>query len=1505
MNVHKLLKKQVEKYLPINLQDDPVLDKLLTVINDSYNAFERDKELAERAFKISEEEYVELNQQLKSEIGIKKISIERIKKAIGTITGIEKNTESDDLLMIVRYLNQQVNKRKEAELIFSSLITNMQSAILLEDENRHIVFTNQHFCDLFHIPVPPQSLVGADCSESAEQSKGLFKDPEHFTKRIQEILAVRKLVSDELIELADGRIFERDYIPIFLEKKYKGHFWSYRDITASKKAQVAIEKSEKTNRLIMNSALDAIIIINDKAEITFWNPQAEKIFGWAEKEIRGKRLTDTIVPSYLRLEHEKGMHHFHETGKGPALNKIRELVAVDKNNREFPIELSMIEVRQDDQLFFCGFVRDISERKKSEEELSRLSRVASSNESGVLFTDRSGKITWVNDGYSKITGYTKDEIIGRTPVELNKGTLSDKTIILSMVEAFNTGQSFDIEIIQYHKDGHWYWGRTKGQPILDTDGKVTQYFALLENVTQEKLKEEQLQILSSISAENKNAVVIADRNGNIEWVNNSFEKMTGFSFEEVKGRRPGHFLQGPDTNFETIAYLSNQIRHGEPFNCEILNYHKNGKSYWLRIQGQALKNANGEIIKYFAIEEDVTAEKESNRKIREAEQLWQFALEGAGDGVWDYNFETKKLFLSEQNKKILGYSKDDEKINLLSWLDLIHPDDRHVISDTDDLYQAQKIKSHRYEYRIKNKVGQYIWILDRGMITERTDSGKPIRIIGTHTNINFIKETESALRKSEEEFRSLAENIPGVLYRYEFNQDGTELFTYISPEPERKIGLTADELNHFYDNIHPEDLEREREATRLAFENKAPFEFEGRFQTKGNPIIWLKIYSYYSHTNAKGALVRSGIILNITKEKEAELAIQMREEKYRNIITNMNLGLMEVDKDEVIQFVNNGFCEMSGYSPEEMIGKKAATLFIAGPEMEVMTHKNELRKKGVSDAYEITVRNKKGELKWWLISGAPRYNDSGDLTGSIGIHLDITEQKKLELELIDAREQAESSATAKQTFLANMSHEIRTPMNAILGMTHQLGKTRLDKDQLFYLNTIHSAADNLLIIINDILDLSKIDAGKLSLEKIGFEPRMVINRVMQVMMHRAEEKGLDFTNKNCDIKLSPILIGDPYRLNQILLNLVSNAIKFTHKGTVDISCFVVKNYAHKQKLRVAITDTGIGMDETFSKNLFQKFIQEDSSILRKYGGTGLGMSISKELIELMGGIITVNSKKGEGTVITIDFEFEKGTVNDLPVKEIPITDTSILQGKKILVTDDNEMNQLVAATVLQNYGAEIKEAFNGEEAVKLLQQEVFDLVFMDIQMPVMDGFQATHIIRDSIDKNIPIIALTANAIKGDNIKCLEAGMNDYISKPFEEMDLVNMVAKWLNEKLVLPESEKFTEVGKLYDLTSLKEISRGNEAFVKKMLHLFIEQVPAALSEINNSFEQSDFLAIKKAAHRIKPSIDSLGINSLKSVVRQIETLALENKHSEELTRLLQQFNSNLKKVITALKKEL
>lgn len=1154
--------------------------------------------------------------------------------------------------------------------------------------------------------------------------------------------------------------------------------------------------------------------------------------------------------------------------------------------------------------------RNITVQRKIENEYQRLSLVASSNENGIIFTDAFGKITWSNEGFSKLTGFSKEEIIGKTPIGLGAGPLTSEDTLMEMVQLFETGKSFNLELIHYRKDGSYFWVRTKGQAIIE-NGTAKQYFSMIEDITHEKEQEEQLRILSSIAAENTNGVVIADKEGRVEWANKNFEKITGYTLEEMKGKKPGAFLQGKDTDRNKINYLKTQIAAGEPFNCEILNYHKSGRSYWLRIQGQALKNSKGEIIKFFAIEQDVTEEIETRKKIQEFENRFWVALEKIGDNVWEHDFRTGKTTFSKSENNFLGTATTDQTENNQLWWNSIYKEDLPLVAENDKKCRKGEIDFHVLEYRMVHKNGEIKWVLDRGVVIEKNLQGLPLKMVGTHTDITKIKETEKALRASESEYRSLAENIPGVLYKYAYHTNGEEEFTYVSPGADKKIGVSYEELQHFYDILSPEELDREHAISEEAKANKTPYHFEGRFNIPGKPEIWLSISSAYTHTTKQGSIIHSGIILNVTKEKEVEKALISKEEKYRGIIANMNLGLIEVDLEDRIQFVNHSFCEMSGFTESELINNLPADLFLNDTGEEIIKEKKRLREKNHSDAYELSVKKKSGENRWWLISGAPRYDETGKLIGSLGIHLDITDRKKLENQLLKASRIAADSVKAKEVFLANMSHEIRTPLNAIIGMSNQMTRTLLNEKQGFYLDTIHTAADNLLVIINDILDLSKIEAGKLSLEKIGFDPKDVLARAMMVLNHKAEEKGISFTNDFTDSSLSPVLIGDPYRMNQILLNLLGNAIKFTEIGGVDLSCKVINRSKNTQTILMQVKDTGIGMDEDFVAKLFEKFSQEYESVTRRFGGTGLGMSISKELIELMGGKITVESKKGEGTVISVEIEFETGSIADLPVKTDLPTDSNILKDKVILVADDNEMNRLVAKTVVENYGAISLEAANGKHVIDMLESgKNIDLILMDVQMPVMNGLDATRFIRDTLKNEIPVIALTANAIKGESSKCLEAGMNDYVAKPFKEEDLIGTVAKWLMKKqIVIPEpvSSKSTALNTsdaLFDLSKLTEISRGNNNFIQKMISIFVEQMPVNIQDLKNAYEQKNLIAMAATAHKMKPSIDNMGIESLKNTIREIEKQGKANEYSKTLPDLINKIEKTLQSIVSTLKTE-
>jgi len=652
-----------------------------------------------------------------------------------------------------------------------------------------------------------------------------------------------------------------------------------------------------------------------------------------------------------------------------------------------------------------------------------------------------------------------------------------------------------------------------------------------------------------------------------------------------------------------------------------------------------------------------------------------------------------------------------------------------------------------------------------------------------------------------------------------------------------------------------------------------------------------------SFKTAEGELKYFAIVEDITLEE----ALKARESKYRNIIANMNLGLIEVDNYEYVTFANNSFCEMSGYSLKELIGKNARTLLAKTENVNTFKEKKDLREKGIADAYQVKLTNKRGDEKWWLISGAPRYDDNGEKVGSIGIHLDITAQKKQESELIDARKHAEHLARTQEIFLANMSHEIRTPMNAIIGMSTQLAKTNLLPQQQFFLEVIHAASENLLVIINDILDLSKIEAGKLNIENIGFEIRKSAKRVIQVLAHRAEEKGLVLIDSFFDEAISPVLIGDPYRLNQVLLNLISNAVKFTEKGTVDLQFRLKKDMSGSQLIEVEVTDTGIGMDKDFLTQLFDKFTQESKSVSRGFGGTGLGMSICKDLIELMGGNIYAESEKDKGTRITLHIELKKGDQNDLPEKIDVEFNTDFLKDKNILVTDDNEFNRLVASVILQNNGALVSESISGAQTIELLKKQKFDVILMDIQMPGMNGFEATRIIRKN-GYTCPVIALTAEAIKGEREKCLAAGMNDYVTKPINEEIFLKTLDKWIScpcqagNKPPLKMNEE-----QLYDLSSLKAISRGNEAFVQKMVNIFCDQTPFMVDQIAEAFKSGNLEKVKETAHKMKPSIDNLSITGLTQLIRDMEQIEKggfdEQAMIEKINKLKQSIGLVIEKI--------
>jgi len=367
------------------------------------------------------------------------------------------------------------------------------------------------------------------------------------------------------------------------------------------------------------------------------------------------------------------------------------------------------------------------------------------------------------------------------------------------------------------------------------------------------------------------------------------------------------------------------------------------------------------------------------------------------------------------------------------------------------------------------------------------------------------------------------------------------------------------------------------------------------------------------------------------------------------------------------------------------------------------------------------------------------------------------------------------SLEQKVQFLANMSHEVRTPMNAIIGFTDLLKDTKLNDDQRSYLGAIKTSSENLLVIINDILDFSKISSGKLSLEFITVDIKSLISDLIYSFLFQAKTKNINL-NYEIDSKISSLLLGDPIRLQQILINLLSNAVKFTESGRVDLCCTVIKDSKESQSLEFKVSDSGIGIDEDKLDLIFETFSQENDSVTRKFGGTGLGLSISKQLVELFQGELFVESEKGKGTIFTVIIELNKSSAIISKTIDIQVNEQYSFEGLSILIVDDNDFNQLLIESIFSDKNVKISCVSNGQEALEILNSQKFDIILMDIQMPVMDGIETTRKIRKELKLDVPIIALTANALKEDKEKYLNAGMDSYISKPFDQQELLRVIS---------------------------------------------------------------------------------------------------------------------------------
>jgi signal transduction histidine kinase/DNA-binding response OmpR family regulator len=463
-------------------------------------------------------------------------------------------------------------------------------------------------------------------------------------------------------------------------------------------------------------------------------------------------------------------------------------------------------------------------------------------------------------------------------------------------------------------------------------------------------------------------------------------------------------------------------------------------------------------------------------------------------------------------------------------------------------------------------------------------------------------------------------------------------------------------------------------------------------------------------------------------------------------------------------------------------------------------------------------------------------------------------QQKMITLLNESDKRNKEVATMKEQFLANMSHEIRTPMNAILGFTNLLRRTALNPDQRQYVQNIHSAGENLLALVNDILDLSKIEAGMMSLEETRFSLHSLMSSVSAMFSEKMREKELQFTT-HIEKEVPDVLSGDAVRLTQILVNLISNAVKFTEEGKIEVYISLLGQTAEQVRIRICIKDTGIGIPTEKQQTIFERFQQAETETTRRFGGTGLGLAIVKQLITIQKGTIDVNSNPGQGSEFIVELSYNVPDMAQLYEAALTAQEEAVsLQKITVLIAEDNVMNQQLITHLMKSWRIDYVLVNSGQEAVNALKKKEYSIVLMDIQMPDMDGYIATHVIRNEMKLDIPIIAMTAHAMAGEKEKCLQLGMNDYISKPIKETVLYNMIGRHAQE---VPVSEP---VLRYIKLNYLEELSGGDKTFEKQILQQFLQQTPEELNQLQQAVDSEAYDTIKQTAHSLKSTVGYMGL---------------------------------------------